>query len=259
MTICTVCGTAYSQVVPQPDEISRAYSMAYREQGLFQEHREEVSRMERDLALGRFVKVGWERKRFFKRCTPNSGDRLLDIGCGTGLFLLGASQMNWSVQGVEVSQEAAELGCAVHKLPVSVGRVEDLQLPQDHFAVVTAWEVFEHIAEPRDLLRMISELLQPGGMFVGSVPNYQRYRHGALELGPCSCPPIHLNHWTREALQYTLRHAGFIDVEVSYPHVSIDLLRPLGKPRLRKVIRFLKVALGIDVVTSMFFACRKAL
>jgi hypothetical protein len=54
-----------------------------------------------------------------------------------------------------------------------------------------------------------------------------------------------------------LRHAGFATVEVSWPRCTLDLLKPVGRPSHKKVVRFLKAALGLDVVTSMFFICEK--
>ena len=103
---------------------------------------------------------------------------------------LGLSQKGWSVLGVEVSREAAELGQAVHKLPVHIGVIAELKLPDEAFEIVTAWEVLEHIPEPRKFLRGILQVLKPGGIFAGSVPNYgrSRYRFGE-HLGPLSCPP----------------------------------------------------------------------
>jgi len=255
---CEFCGSVFSQVVPSPQNISAIYNKLYSESGLFEQHRNEVSHIENYLASGRMIKVGWERKRFFRRCNPAHGSSLLDIGCGTGLFLVAASQMGWSVSGIEVSREAAELGQMVHNLPVRVGTIEEIELPDESFEVVTAWEVLEHIVEVHRFLRVILRILKPGGVFAGSVPNYgrPRYRSGD-DLGPLSCPPIHVNFWNRDAFEFVLKHSGFANVEVSWPRCSLDLLKPLRQPSLRKVVRFAKTVIGVDVPTSMFFMCQK--
>jgi len=258
---CDLCGSAFSEVVPSFADISKLYEKLYESGGLFEQHRKEVRRIQNALASGRSVKVGWERKRFFKRCCPTPQSRqLLDIGCGTGLFLVAASQKGWSVFGVEVSREAAELGQAIHKLPVQVGTIESVELPEESFDVVTAWEVLEHIPEPGKSLRCILQVLKPGGIFAGSVPNYgrSRYRFGK-HLGPLSCPPIHMNFWDHKSLEYALRHAGFTNIEVSWPRCTMDLLKPRRRPSLKKVVNFSRVALGLDMVESMFFMCTKIL
>lgn len=255
---CEQCGSAFSEVLPSSEDVSNIYEKLYEADGLFEHHRKEVSRIRADLANGRRVKVGWERKRFFKRCRALPGIRLLDIGCGTGLFLVAASQAGRSVQGVEVSRQAAELGRAVHDLPVHIGMIEELRLADESFDVVTAWEVLEHVFEPSKFLRVVFQMLKPGGIFAGSVPNYgrPRYRFGE-DLGPLSCPPIHMNFWDHNALEHVLKHAGFANVEVSWPRCTLDLLRSLKRPSYKKAVRFLKTALGFDMVTSMFFMCEK--
>ena len=256
---CPGCGSAFSGQVPSAEDVSRIYDKLYRQNGVYQQERAEVVRITDALAKARTIKLGWEHKRFFGKCSPSPGDKLLDVGCGTGLFLLAASQAGWSVRGVEVSREAAELGRAVHHFPIHVGRFEDASLTHEDFAAVTAWEVLEHLPEPANFLSHVLRLLVPGSVFAGSVPNYarRRYRYGE-NLGPASIPPVHLNFWAPSALKYTLQHVGFCDVEVHFPRVSIDLLRPLRTCwRPQKLIRFSKAILGLNILSSMFFIARR--
>lgn len=256
---CRACGSAFSGQLPPADEVAKIYDDLYKRGGAYEQLRAGVARVQRALTKDRPLKVGWEHRRFFDKYAPASGDRLLDIGCGVGLFLVAAAQAGWSPVGVEVSKEAAELGGAVHDLPVHVGRMESTELGTESYAAVTAWEVLEHIAEPARFLRRVLRLLQPGGVFSRSVPNYarRRYRYGT-HFGPASVPPVHLSFWTPSALQRTLELAGFCDVEVGAPRMSLDLLRPLRSWwRPKKVIRFAKVLVGADIISEMFFFGRR--
>lgn len=255
---CQACGLVFSGVLPNAKEVASIYERLYEEFGLFEQHRREVDRIRKTLERGRRVRIGWARKRFFNTRKPLAGSRLLDIGCGTGLFLTAAFQAGWRASGVEVSGEAAELGQRVHNLPIQVGCFEELEIRKSSFEAVTAWEVLEHILQPKEFLGKVLNALVPGGTFAGSVPNYarRRYRYGN-DLGPLSMPPIHLNFWNPSSLQKTLIAAGFRDVEVSGKRISIDLLRPLRSTSWRKVVRFVKVAIGGDLVSSMFFVARR--
>ena len=132
------------------------------------------------------------------------------------------------------------------------GTLDDAPTEWTGFAAITAWEVLEHLAEPRMFLQQVRERLRTRGVFAGSVPNYARprYRYGT-DLGPLSVPPVHLNYWTPQALRHTLAAAGFQTVHVGHPRASIDVLKP--RPSARRVSRFLKLLLGRDVLTSIFF------
>lgn len=255
---CADCGSVVTEAIPAASELERVYAELYTARNHYDAHRVEVETLRKTFSLGKPVRVGWERRMFFSAVKPGPEGKLLDIGCGTGLFIAAAAQRGWKPSGVEISREAAELGSSVHNLPVSVGRVEDSQFKDGTFDAVTAWEVAEHLVEPLTVMRRIRGLLRAGGVFAGSVPNYARprYRFGE-NLGPASVPPVHLNYWTFEALRRTLTHAGFGGIEIRWPRFCIDLLRPLGSISAARVARFVKVFFGGDVPTSMFFVARR--
>jgi SAM-dependent methyltransferase len=251
---CRACGSAYAATIPDGEHVAAVYDTLYASGAAYERHRQEVAVIRHAMTSGKWVKVGWERRRFFARAGVATPATLLDVGCGTGLFLVAASQRGWDPVGVEVSPEAAFLGSQVHGFPVHVGRIEDLRGRFGPFRAVTVWEVLEHLPHPQKFLMQARELLLPGGILCGSVPNYARprYRYGD-DLGEASVPPVHLNFWTPAALERVLRKAGFCDAEVLVPRVCVDLLRPFRKLEWRKVGRFMMVALGRDVPTEMFF------
>lgn len=251
---CKDCSAAFSARVPMGAEVSAIYEKMYAAGSPYQSHRDEVSKIRSVEGTTRFLKVGWERRYFFSKVPPVKGQRLLDIGCGTGYFLTAAAQQGWDSSGIEPSSEAAALGSAVHKRTVHVGRIEEAALENSSLGAVTAWEVLEHIPEPLDFLRQIHGLLQPTGVFAGSVPNYARprYRFGT-DLGPSSVPPVHLNFWGPESLAALLRRAGFVEVHVVVPQLAWDVLRPVRRPSFRKLWRFLMIAIGRDLPTTMAF------
>jgi SAM-dependent methyltransferase len=211
------------------------------------------------LQAGRWLRVGWERRFFLSNVLPKSDDRLLDIGSGTGFFLAAAAQRGWAPYGVEASFEAANLGMEVHRRPIQVGRIEDVEFENGWFSAVTAWEVMEHLPHPLDFLRLVSSMLCRNGVFAGSVPNYARprYRYGT-DLGPASVPPVHLSFWTPPALERLLRNGGFNDVQVYVPRFEWDVLRPVRAMRARKLVRFAKIVLSQDLPTTMAFIATRS-
>jgi 2-polyprenyl-3-methyl-5-hydroxy-6-metoxy-1,4-benzoquinol methylase len=99
------------------------------------------------------------------------GTPLLDVGCGTGVFLELAREFGFDPVGVEVSERAAAFARERRRLRVVTGGLPDSQFAPQSFGVVTLWDVFEHIPDANQLLAELRKLLQPDGLLVIRVPN----------------------------------------------------------------------------------------
>ena len=91
--------------------------------------------------------------------------RLLDVGCSNGAFIHTASQMGMNCEGVEPAKEAAQ-AARESGLKVSHGFLEELNLPENSFDVMTVFEVIEHLKDPLSLLNECKRLLKPKGILV---------------------------------------------------------------------------------------------
>lgn len=112
----------------------------------------------------------WKRLRIIERFQP--GGRMLDVGCGTGVFL-GEVQRSghWELMGVEPSPQAAAYARETLGLPILAQRFEETELPAGHFDVLTMWNVLEHLDSPIEDLRHAYRILCPGGWLVLAIPN----------------------------------------------------------------------------------------
>jgi 2-polyprenyl-3-methyl-5-hydroxy-6-metoxy-1,4-benzoquinol methylase len=114
----------------------------------------------------------WKRLRSIERFQP--GGKLLDVGCGTGIFLAEAQRAgHWELTGVEPSLAASQYVQNELNIPVFNGRFADAGLPAGHFDVITLWNVLEHLDHPVGDLRRAADLLRPGGWLVFSIPNLE--------------------------------------------------------------------------------------
>jgi 2-polyprenyl-3-methyl-5-hydroxy-6-metoxy-1,4-benzoquinol methylase len=137
------------------------------------------------------------------------GDRVLDIGCGRGDFLMACRRKGWEVAGVE--QDGAPIMELRQTLGFDVFSQSELdRLADGSFDVVTMWHVFEHMADPRETLRQVSRLLRPGGSLVIEVPNFGSWQ---ARIGPRDWfhldVPRHLLHFERATLEAMLEAEGF--------------------------------------------------
>jgi len=97
------------------------------------------------------------------------GTRLLDVGCGSGLTLLLASERGATPAGLDISPGL--LGIARDRLPHADLRVADMEsLPfgDAAFDAVTGVNAFQFAGDPRRALREAARVTRPGGRVVAS-------------------------------------------------------------------------------------------
>lgn len=151
--------------------------------------------------------LGPNNEVFLQRL-PNKGGRLLDLGCGEGLFLSYAQQAGYEVAGTDIDHHSVDAAKKLYALSnVSAASVaETVDLYQaERFDVICVFEVIEHLEDPLEGLRHAARLLSDNGVLVISVPN--RLRKNS-EDDPTDWPPHHLTRWTATAIEKTLTLAG---------------------------------------------------
>lgn len=97
--------------------------------------------------------------------------RILDVGCGHGDFLKLAEAAGWEGWGIEPSEEAADTAKKNSGLKIFCGATEDAEFPENHFDVITLWNVIDCLLDPRAVLQKIRKWLRPGGLFLIRTPN----------------------------------------------------------------------------------------
>jgi SAM-dependent methyltransferase len=122
----------------------------------------------------------WLKRRLYR--TRNQ-ERLLDVGCGTGAFTIGAARLGYRALGLswdEANQRAARERasiCGVSGVEFDVLDVRQLDKRTDliaQFDVAICCEVVEHVLDDRKLIQDIAATLKPGGYLFMTAP-YLRY------------------------------------------------------------------------------------
>lgn len=135
--------------------------------------------------------------------------RLLDVGAATGYFLAIAKSRGWEVAGVEISDHAAALGRA-KGFNIQTGILENLNLQEQSFDVITLFDVVEHLRDPKATLLEAGRLLKPGGLLVVTTPDsgsvWARVLRSHWHL---VVPPEHLVLFSRRNFGVLLKRTGF--------------------------------------------------
>ena len=133
---------------------------------------------------------------------------LLDIGCGTGDFLLAAKNAGWKVTGIEPNAQAR--GLASTKL-TQVFDVKHLpRLKEQSFDVITLWHVLEHLPKLEEQLEVVQRLIKQDGLLVIAVPNFKSYdAHYYKTNWAAFDVPRHLWHFSKFAVKSVLRQYDF--------------------------------------------------
>jgi SAM-dependent methyltransferase len=96
--------------------------------------------------------------------------RVLEIGFGTGAFLLHLQSKGFDCWGVE-RRSAHDAALSQRGLTIVNGDLGDL--PAEHFDLVCAMDVLEHLTKDQllDTLESVHRILKPGGRFLARFPN----------------------------------------------------------------------------------------
>jgi len=131
----------------------------------------------------------------------------LDVGCSTGAFVAAAVAAGLAAEGVELASaavvEARARGLTVHHAPI-----EDFA-PGRRWALVTAFDVVEHLRDPVGFVRRAAGWLEPDGLLALTLPDAASPT--ARLMGRhwfYYAPPDHVHYFTPPTARRLLETAG---------------------------------------------------
>lgn len=141
------------------------------------------------------------------------GRRLLDVGCGTGMFLEMASGRGWQGEGIELSPQMARLAADRTRATVGCGDFLDVQPAHQNYHAITMWDLLEHVHDPESVLAKARTLLAPGGSLIvftiNSASLFNRIGHTLHSLSRGGLKqPLELLYDARHNYYFTARSLG---------------------------------------------------
>ncbi|MEK7575026.1 MAG: class I SAM-dependent methyltransferase [Patescibacteria group bacterium] len=181
-----------------------------------------------------------ENKSFFidKFFPTNKSIRILDIGCGFGLFLEACARCGYkNYEGVDEGKMYVDY--ATKKLGLQnitcSNAISYLQSSKDrHYDIITIFNVLEHI--PRNevlaLLELIHKKLSPNGTIMIEVPNAE----SPLGLATLYSDLTHEFAYTNKLLSHVLSLSGFSEIMVIPKYINSNKILRLAQKILARVI-----------------------
>jgi 2-polyprenyl-3-methyl-5-hydroxy-6-metoxy-1,4-benzoquinol methylase len=191
---CGQCGLVQTYPIVTQEHVDDWYDHSYFE-SLLRRKPQEVMYHQRTLNLIEHFKT--------------SG-KMLEIGIGMGIFMELAHNRGWDIEGVDPAQAACQYVADILKLTMYYGSLESVQLPQNHFDVISLRHVLEHVPNPRPFLHKLHRLVKDDGIVAIAVPNFgglharlekERWFHLSI--------PYHVAHYTPKTLTTLLTVCDF--------------------------------------------------
>jgi SAM-dependent methyltransferase len=165
-----------------------------------------------------------------------AGETMLDVGCGSGTSLLEAKALGAMAFGIEVDPNvkpiATTLGLTIH-----FGNLQDRPFPENTFDLIVMNQVIEHLPDPDEGLRELSDRLAPSGcmaLVFRNIESLWRRLSGSRWINWHT--PYHLHHFDRRHFERMVRRCGLkvVRSRTITPNVStlLQLRANLYQPQL---------------------------
>jgi len=245
--LCDMCGFKYVS-----NRMSDLQSKEYYEKG----YEEEVFKKDFEGIVHDIYGDPIERKKKIKdRCREIeltrkhcSTGKVLDIGCGTGLYYEGLGD-EYEFYGIELSESAADYTKGRFPAKIFSKPVEKCEFDSDYFDVINMTYIIEHLGDPTSVMLQVKKWLKPGGLLLISSPNWNSPMSLLFkEFFRLNDPLQHINLWDSKSLKKYVMGLGFKVNKIYYPYFSTEYFNR------KEVIRVFKNSLLIIILRALYKA-----
>lgn len=155
-------------------------------------------------------------------------DRILDVGCGAGVFLKMAHRSGWPVcVGVDPNENYSKIYREAEGIQYIQGTLEKLDEYNigNNYDCISMWSVLEHMNDPQKAVRKFSEILSSDGVVFILVPNLDSLATRLMRQLSPTFAWKHPNFFCKESLALLMDQCGFKPVLMETVITEIDNIR----------------------------------
>ena len=153
----------------------------------------------------------------------NNRTKLLDVGCGSGIFLNEAIKNELHVSGIDMSSTLVNYIKSKFSFQIYLGDIISTKI-SNTYDIITLNQVIEHFSRPRILIKRCSKLLNKNGLIYIATPNISsivsKIRKEKFDY---VIPPEHLSYFNKKTLNNLLTSEGFKILKFDTWSYSVDL------------------------------------
>lgn len=228
--MCEKCGLYATS--PRPDEttIKYYYPQTYEP---YKAENASNQKTNKALLLSRLRKFKKSEQHYLPDMEAGS---MLEIGCASGGFLSKMRQSGWDVEGLELSDYAADKAIAAGHT-VFKGSISEFETDTEQYDLIVGWMVIEHLHQPDAVLKKLNRFLKTKGKLVISVPDtgsleIKYFKEDAYSLHI----PHHLYHFTPQTISRLLSDSGYRVVKIHHQATLLSIVPSLGRAMNSKKI-----------------------
>ncbi|MAN87075.1 MAG: SAM-dependent methyltransferase [Algoriphagus sp.] len=212
---CENCNLVFANPMADEKELESYYNNYYEK-----EHYEAVNY--KQLISEHFIRISTLNEESIRKEAVflkllGGGTRFLDVGCGLGLGLAYANQMNCELFATEFDSGALEFVKSHFPVTTFHGDIWEANYPDSTFDFIHISHVIEHVLDPIAYIQEMKRILKPGGHLAIGTPNFSSnlYKiHRWVKLLKLEVPDIidgveHTFLFPKELLQKICEEQGF--------------------------------------------------
>jgi|SaaInlV_150m_DNA_4_1039716.scaffolds.fasta_scaffold03086_1 2-polyprenyl-3-methyl-5-hydroxy-6-metoxy-1,4-benzoquinol methylase len=143
----------------------------------------------------------------------NKKSNVLEVGASSGHFSYAIKDMVATRTIIELNLSDAEYIRQKQDIPVYTTPIEETDLPKESFDGIFAFQMLEHVPDPRKFLATLAEYVKPGGFIHVEVPNINDALLSAYKLNKGFADfyfrEPHLYYYSIDTLKEMLFQSGF--------------------------------------------------
>ena len=156
---------------------------------------------------------------------PPSTERIMDVGCGAGVFLEVARERGWKqCVGIDINHRYKSRYEDVDGVQYILSSLEDLQLELvgGDYDCITMWSVLEHIYDTQLCVERIKSLLKPNGLLFILVPNIDSLATRVIREKSPTFSWKHVSYFSPSSLRVLFERHGLVCEHVETVISEID-------------------------------------